>query len=223
MRTTDPTFDGKYLAMTDEDKFPILVRRDSHPGVVRLAGLSSAFPWLTSSFAKHQTHLSAASAALDLAPLSQTPPRSSGFMMHANSRTSEWPQQNRQQSAAEMQHQQPFRTRGFDAQQQMQPQSHQQQRMASLQHPSMQHANAGPMSSHASLSPVHSRVSSPVAEVSPRKGMNMPHAATAPESPVDYATNKRSSTGLQSAHANGSGFAGEVRFTLVGRLLTRCS
>lgn len=36
MRTTDPTFDGKYLAMTDEDKFPILVRRDSHPGVVRL-------------------------------------------------------------------------------------------------------------------------------------------------------------------------------------------
>lgn len=37
---------------TDDDKFPILVRRDSYPGI-----------------------LSAASAALDLAPLSQTPPR----------------------------------------------------------------------------------------------------------------------------------------------------
>ncbi|MBW0525349.1 hypothetical protein O181_065064 [Austropuccinia psidii MF-1] len=47
------TFGGKYLQMnTDDDKFPILVRRDSFPGM-----------------------LSASSAALDLAPLAQTPPR----------------------------------------------------------------------------------------------------------------------------------------------------
>ncbi|KAI5474402.1 pumilio RNA binding protein, partial [Pseudohyphozyma bogoriensis] len=62
---------GKYLQMnTDDDKFPILVRRDSYPGI-----------------------LSASSAALDLAPLSQT-------ASHAQRSTSgpgrpgasEWPQ-----------------------------------------------------------------------------------------------------------------------------------
>lgn len=30
----DPSFGGKYLAMTDEDKFPILVKRDDMPGMV---------------------------------------------------------------------------------------------------------------------------------------------------------------------------------------------
>ncbi|OAV97205.1 hypothetical protein PTTG_26079 [Puccinia triticina 1-1 BBBD Race 1] len=51
------TFGGKYLQMnTDDDKFPILVRRDSFPGL-----------------------LSASSAALDLAPLAQTPPRHSNL------------------------------------------------------------------------------------------------------------------------------------------------
>ncbi|KAA1116357.1 hypothetical protein PGT21_010560 [Puccinia graminis f. sp. tritici] len=52
------TFGGKYLQMnTDDDKFPILVRRDSFPGL-----------------------LSASSAALDLAPLAQTPPRHSNLV-----------------------------------------------------------------------------------------------------------------------------------------------
>ncbi|KAH9820580.1 hypothetical protein DFH28DRAFT_629711 [Melampsora americana] len=63
------TFGGKYLQMnTDDDKFPILVRRDSFPGM-----------------------LSASSAALDLAPLAQTPPRHSNLMRPTpTSRGGEW-------------------------------------------------------------------------------------------------------------------------------------
>lgn len=52
--------------------------------------------------------------------------------------------------------------------------------------------------------------------------MNMPHAATAPGSPVEYATNKRSSTGLQSAHANGTGFAADVCFHLHVHVFSNC-
>lgn len=31
----DPSYGSKYLAMTDEDKFPILVKSDEYPGAVR--------------------------------------------------------------------------------------------------------------------------------------------------------------------------------------------
>ncbi|KAL8278430.1 hypothetical protein RQP46_009120 [Phenoliferia psychrophenolica] len=67
---------GKYLQMnTDDDKFPILVRRDSYPGILQL---------------------SASSAALDLAPLSQTPShaqRSNNFSASTGRPgASEWPQ-----------------------------------------------------------------------------------------------------------------------------------
>lgn len=63
------TFAGKYLQMnTDDDKFPILVRRDSFPGM-----------------------LSASSAALDLAPLAQTPPRHNTFIRPSTtSRGNDW-------------------------------------------------------------------------------------------------------------------------------------
>ncbi|KAI7934719.1 hypothetical protein MJO28_016664 [Puccinia striiformis f. sp. tritici] len=63
------TFGGKYLQMnTDDDKFPILVRRDSFPGL-----------------------LSASSAALDLAPLAQTPPRHSNLVRQSTTaRGNDW-------------------------------------------------------------------------------------------------------------------------------------
>ncbi|KNZ61417.1 uncharacterized protein VP01_1402g4 [Puccinia sorghi] len=63
------TFGGKYLQMnTDDDKFPILVRRDSFPGL-----------------------LSASSAALDLAPLAQTPPRHANLVRPiTTSRGNDW-------------------------------------------------------------------------------------------------------------------------------------
>ena len=56
----------KKYHLEDDDKFPVLIRRDSYPGM-----------------------LSASSAALDLAPLSQTPRGNSG---EATSKNSEWPQ-----------------------------------------------------------------------------------------------------------------------------------
>ncbi|GAA98967.1 uncharacterized protein L969DRAFT_546634 [Mixia osmundae IAM 14324] len=73
-------YGGKYLALnTDDDKFPILVRRDSYPGI-----------------------LSASSAALDLAPLSQTPPRAGVRPGAENApRGSEWPQFANGQVAAD--------------------------------------------------------------------------------------------------------------------------
>jgi len=63
------TFGGKYLQMnTDDDKFPILVRRDSFPGL-----------------------LSASSAALDLAPLAQAPPRHTNLVRPiTTSRGNDW-------------------------------------------------------------------------------------------------------------------------------------
>lgn len=37
----DSAWGGKYLQMnTDDDKFPILIRRDSYPGIVRPLSLS---------------------------------------------------------------------------------------------------------------------------------------------------------------------------------------
>ncbi|CAG8568058.1 7496_t:CDS:10 [Ambispora gerdemannii] len=72
-----PSYVHRYLQMnTDNDKFPILVRRDSFPGM-----------------------LSASSAALDLAPLAQTSPR------HARgweaSRNTDWAQYKPHNEAAE--------------------------------------------------------------------------------------------------------------------------
>ncbi|KDN49895.1 ARM repeat-containing protein [Tilletiaria anomala UBC 951] len=65
----ESAFVKKYNLQEDDDKFPVLIRRDSFPGM-----------------------LSASSAALDLAPLSQTPPRFPRGNAAGDAKNSEWPQ-----------------------------------------------------------------------------------------------------------------------------------
>jgi hypothetical protein len=73
---------------TDDDKFPILVRRDSYPGIVRIRSLA-----IPQKLTFDSTQLSASSAALDLAPLSQTPSHAQrNFGPGGRAAASEWPQ-----------------------------------------------------------------------------------------------------------------------------------
>ncbi|CAG8471383.1 16677_t:CDS:10 [Funneliformis caledonium] len=75
----------RYLQMhTDDDKFPILVRRDSYPGMVCIGGFSyfllchlmmHSVIHLLCAYPIQKFQLSASSAALDLAPLPQSTSR----------------------------------------------------------------------------------------------------------------------------------------------------
>ena len=76
---------------TDDDKFPILIRRDSYPGIVSPVVIFQCAQFLTSFHLFSQ--LSASSAALDLAPLSQqTPASNRNFSGPGRVAASEWPQ-----------------------------------------------------------------------------------------------------------------------------------
>lgn len=91
----DSAFVKKYVNMQeDDDKFPILVRRDSFPGMVRTKLCLSLGTRIPADHDKcpFLVQLSASSAALDLAPLSQTPPRFSRGHAGDGSKLSEWPQ-----------------------------------------------------------------------------------------------------------------------------------
>ena len=93
----DSAWGGKYLQMnTDDDKFPILIRRDSYPGIVRTF-LVSGDLLLTS----HSRQLSASSAALDLAPLPQTSTARGFRGPEGRGAASEWPQFQAQGQTAE--------------------------------------------------------------------------------------------------------------------------
>ena len=84
--TTSPDV-KTYLQMnTTDDKFPILIRNNVHPGLVRIFILSH-----TAHYANSFTQLSASSAALDLA-LSQSPgpePQANGWPTFARHRPSQ--------------------------------------------------------------------------------------------------------------------------------------
>lgn len=90
LEADDSTFVKKYNLNEDDNSFPVLIRHDSHPGMVRCASNRLSHRFLSSQpltfFSPHQ--LSASSAALDLAPLSQTPPR----FPRGDANASEWPQ-----------------------------------------------------------------------------------------------------------------------------------
>lgn len=123
-------------------------------------------------------------------------------MMHANSRTSEWPQFNNDVVGGQQQQPPQRSTRGFDVYD-----------SRSGSGGFRGHASVGqpaPPHQQPSLSPVHSRGASPVA--SRKSSLAVP---AAPSSPVDLLGQpKRSSVSLPPPNSQGPAFGGNVRYRL---------